>query len=104
MPNFNSDDGEDTCGCTMGHACSYHAEQHARRRGETAAQMRVEGWGDPDAHVPEALIPFLLELEGDDSLSNDQKRQIRRMLFAREAAPAPDEMTFEEFMRSVGLS
>lgn len=109
MPNW-TDDGSDECGCVMGRSCAYHAEEHARRRAETAAQMKAEGWGDnPDAPVPDELVPLLLELGSDDSLSENEKREIRRALFEKptggaSVTPTPaSAVSFEAFMRSLGL-
>lgn len=81
MPNW-SDPGDDkeTCDCTFGSECDYHAKQHEyedRRYREESIRKGI----NPDAQVTEDLCELLFALERCDSLSRRQKDAIQRIIF-----------------------
>ena len=78
MPNWTAD-GEDTCGCTMGTSCSFHAQEQARRTAEYRAECAHNG-EDPDASV-EGLEGIVMAVELSPYLSDYQKQASRRIMF-----------------------
>lgn len=79
MNGFGSPDDKDTCDCTFGQSCTYHAEPQKRSARETEQQMRAEGW-DPNAQV-DGLEEVLISVALSTALSEDKKRRIRSIIF-----------------------
>lgn len=83
---LREDDGDDTCGCTMGSSCAFHAEQGRREREAARADFIRRGI-NPDAEVTEDLAEIWGSVSLTPELTKRQKEAIQRILFPLGGAP-----------------
>ncbi len=86
MNGFDHPDDRDSCDCTYGKFCTYHAEQSRKSSEAYREQALAEGW-NPDGDVDDSLVGALLAIETSPALSHHQKVAVRRILFPLRGRP-----------------
>jgi hypothetical protein len=86
MNGFGPPDDRDSCDCTYGKFCAYHAEQSRKSSEAYREQAFAEGW-NPDGNVDEDLAEVMMTVETSPALSENQKVAIRRILFPLRGRP-----------------
>ena len=69
----------DSCDCTMGYSCEWHARQQRERSEAEHAAYRVRGV-NPNATI-EGLEEIIFAVSCCSAISGDQKEAIMRVLF-----------------------